>query len=62
MPQETIITNNYGAPPSVADQSGGWDNNAQSAPDPGWDAPAPDNGGWDDNSGGGGGWDDNSNS
>jgi hypothetical protein len=62
MPQETIIENNYAAPPGVADQSGGWDNNVQSAPDPGWDAPAPDSGGWDDNSGGGGGWDDNSNS
>jgi hypothetical protein len=60
-PQETII-NNYEAPGALPDQgAGGWDNNVQSAPDPGWDAPAPDSGGWDDNSGGGGGWDDNSN-
>ena len=58
MPQETIIENNYGAP--AAPDQGGWDNNVQQAPDPGWDTPAPDTGGWDDNSGGGG-WDDNSN-
>lgn len=62
MPQETIVNNNYGGAP---DSGSGWDNNAQSAPDPGWDnTAAPDNsgGGWDDNSGGGGGgWDDNSN-
>lgn len=63
MPQETIV-NNYGSAPAP-DSGSGWDNNAQSAPDPGWDnSSAPDNsgGGWDDNSGGGGGgWDDNSN-
>lgn len=58
MPQETIINNNYAEPPpGIA--GGGWDDNVQSAPDPGWDS-SQGGGGWDDNSGGGG-WDDNSN-
>ncbi len=63
LPQETIITNNYGNAPGQQDPGGGWDNNVQSqTPDSDWsdNSQAPDDGGWDDNSGGGG-WDDNSN-